>query len=249
MTDESGPIAEAAGPGLIIQDLHDLCATTLARSLDAKFDQWNAASYGLAADLDCWTKALESRPEQALYVTASGECILALLNNAQGQYRNGFKGLRLVLELVLQGIYLSVNLVTLKEWLSSQADTSWSSIHDPDKGVFAKRFCRAFFPELEPIVNEFKSLSETLYREMSESIHGNVPNRIPLPGRIEFDEATFALWHDKAATLRYIVNFTLTMRYAREFSDDQRATVEPAVTDQLNHIESVRGVFGGPVNE
>jgi hypothetical protein len=58
-----------------------------------------------------------------------------LLNNSQGQYRNAFKGLRLVLELILQGAYLSVYPVLLSEWLRSQADTSWQAILDPDNGV------------------------------------------------------------------------------------------------------------------
>ena len=149
--------AKIKGPGAIVRDLHDLCTASLARSFDTAYDALNANSYRLATDLDCWTKVLESRPEQALYAAASAEYILALLNNAQGQYRNAFKSLRLVLELVLQGVYLSVNLVTLREWLASQADTSWNAILDGDKGIFAKRFCRAFFPELDATINEFKN--------------------------------------------------------------------------------------------
>ncbi len=243
------PDAAEKGPGAIVQKLHDLCSAALAQSLDAKFDPLNASSYGLASDLDSWAQALASRPEQKLYVTASSEYVLALLNNSQGQYRNAFKGLRLILELVLQGAYLSVYLVSLNEWLNSQADTAWSGILDLDRGVFAKRFCRAFFPELEKYLDEFKALSETLYREMSECIHGNVPNKIPLPAKIEFDEPTFTLWHEKAGTLRYIVNFVLTMRYARELSEEQKAMVQAAITDQLNHVEGIRTMFGGPVTE
>jgi hypothetical protein len=174
--------------------------------------------------------------------------VLALLNNSQGQYRNAFKGLRLALELVLQGAYLSVNLIALNEWLTSQADTSWQAILDDDKGVFAKKFCLAFFPSLADSANAFKALAQTLYREMSECTHGNVPHRIPLPQKVEFHEPTFVIWHEKAATLRYILNFVLTVRYARSFNVEIQASLGPVITDQLNHLEAVRQMFGGPTS-
>ena len=245
----SGGGVEPGGGGVtkIIDDLHKHCSAAVIVSSDSKFDQINGASYGLAIDLDLWSKVLTGRPEHALYVAASNEFVMATLNNFQGQYRNAFKGLRLVLELVLQGVYLSVNLVLLAEWLSSQADTSWAAIKDDDNGVFSKRFSRAFFPELRDDVGQFKSLAETLFREMSECTHGNVPNRIPLPQKIEFDEPTFALWHSKAGTLRYVLNFCLTLRYMRGLSSDNQAEIARNISDQLNHIEPIRQVFGGPV--
>jgi hypothetical protein len=238
-------VAQEAGPSKIIKALHADCTTVINASSDSKYDQLNAASYGLADDFDLWNKVLAGRPEISLFETASSEYILGLLNNSQGQYRNAFKGLRLVLELVLQGAYLSVNLVTLAEWLKSQADTSWQMILDPNKGVFAERFCRAFFPALTDDVPAIKTLAETLYREMSECTHGNVPNRIPLPKTISFDEPTFLLWHEKTRTLRLIVNFMLAMRYVSDLSADARDMVRPMIMDQLGHFEPVRQTFGG----
>lgn len=240
--------AKPTGPEGIIKALHALCSSAVEKSLDAKFTALNAASYEFAGDLDSWVKALELRPEQQLYVAASSEYLVALLNCSQGQYRNAFKGLRLVLELVLQGAFLSVHLVSLYEWLNNQADTSWSRIVDGENGVFSKPYCRAFFPELEPSLDVFKPLSETLYREMSECTHGNIPNRIPLPPKIEFDEATFLLWHEKVTTLRYIVSFVLTMRYVKELSDAQSANMKDVIVDQLGQIESIRVFYGGPEN-
>lgn len=232
---------EAANPlRESIEKLHECCGKALAASLDEKFSKLNGASYSFSSDLDSWTSALEARPESVLYTTAANEYVLALLNNAQGQYRNAFKGLRLTLELLLQGIYLSVNLVVLNEWLTSQADTSWTAILDENKGVFAKRFSRAFLPEIVEDAGAFKILSETLYREMSECTHGNVPNRIPLPKTIAFDEKTFLLWHEKAETLRYIANFALTTRYLSSISADKRDTIYPVISDRLGHLESVR---------
>jgi hypothetical protein len=137
-----------SGPRKIIAGLHEHCSKTLQLSLDPKFDPQNGGSYGLASDIDCWTKVLNGRREHLLYVSASREYILALLSNCQGQYRNGFKGLRLVLELILQGVYLSANLVPLSEWLSNLRETTWATIIDRENGVLSRNFCQAFFPEL-----------------------------------------------------------------------------------------------------
>jgi hypothetical protein len=226
--------------GDIITQLHTCCSSALKSSLDDRFLSSNGASYAFATDLDVWNNALIGRPEQVLYLTAANEYVLALLNNAQGQYRNAFKGLRLSLELLLQGIYLSANLVILNEWLTSNADTSWTAIVDPDKGVFAKRFIRAFFPPAEEHAGTFDSLARTLYREMSECTHGNVPNKIPLPKTVEFDEATFALWHKKADTLRFVATFALTSRYFKSLAHSARKTLNPLVVDRLGHLESIR---------
>jgi hypothetical protein len=245
MSDQSNK-AEEHGPRSVFELLHERCDVALDKSFDVKFDALNGASYGLSTDLDLWNKALSGRAEKVLFASASNEYVLALLNNSQAQYRNAFKSLRLVLELTLQGLYLSAHLVTLNEWLTSHADTSWATLMDNEKGVFSRRYCRAFFPELIDNVGAFKGLSETLYREMSECTHGNVPNRIPLPNVIEFHEETFKLWHEKAETLRYVINFVLTLRYYNELNNDLRAILEPVIIGQLNHIEVIRQAFGGP---
>ena len=237
--------AQQAGPIKIIEALHADCSKAIKASSDAKYDQLNAASYGLATDLDLWGQLLSHRTEFPLYETASSEFLLALLNNSQGQYRNAFKGIRLVLELISQGVYLSTNLVILTEWLTSQADTSWQTILDPDKGVFALRFCRAFFPALSDDVATIKVLAQTLYREMSECTHGNVPNKIPLPKKIEFDEATFSLWHEKVLTLRLIVNFVFAMRYLNTFDRRAKGVIRLMLLDELGHLESIRQMLEG----
>ncbi|MDI1267054.1 MAG: hypothetical protein PS018_27700 [bacterium] len=224
----------------ILTRLHDCCTGTVNRSLADEFNAINGASYAYSSDLDHWITVLDGRPEKALYATAANEFALALLNNSQGQYRNAYKGLRLTLELVLQGVYLSANLVVLNEWLTSQADTSWSAIVDGDNGIFSKRFCRAFFPEVTDDAAAFGALSGTLYREMSECTHGNVPNKIPLPKTIEFNRSTFEMWHAKAETLRYISNFALTVRYYSSLSAEKKQRISPTILDQLGSVNQIR---------
>ncbi|MFZ5711869.1 MAG: hypothetical protein ACOY3N_03395 [Bradyrhizobium sp.] len=229
----------------IIEQLHERCTTTLRHSLEDQFSSSNGASYSFCLDLDNWISALEGKPEQALLKTAASELALAFLNNCQGQYRNAFKGLRLCLELALQAVHLSTNLVSLQEWLTSQSDTSWSAIIDEENGIFSKRFCRAFFPTAIDHAAPLRSLSQTLYREMSECIHGNVPNKIPLPSTISFDPDTFQLWHSKAATLRYIAIFALTVRYFAALDTDGKDKVRPAILEQLGTMQVFRNAIEG----
>jgi hypothetical protein len=234
------------GPKPIIDALHAECTKAVATSFEARFDQINGQSYGLASDLDVWVRVLSGRIEGELYATAAAEYVSSLLNVSQGQYRNSFKGLRLVLELILQGIYLSANLVLLEEWLGGEADTVWQAILHQENGIFARRFCRAFLADVIDEIDAFKSLAETLYREMSECTHGNVPKRIPLPTKVAFDEPTFQLWHQKAGTLRLLVNFALAMRYLEVLNDEEIGLIGPILMDQLGHLGAIRRRLGGP---
>lgn len=242
----SAPVDKKKGPRQIVEALHAACGKAVAASFDVRFDQENGQSYGLASDLDAWGRVLRDQVELQLYAAASAEYVSAFLNVSQGQYRNSFKSLRLVLELVLQGVYLSTNLVLLEEWLAGEADTNWQAILHQDNGIFAKRFCRVFMPDVVDEIDAFKTLADTLYREMSECIHGNVPDRIPLPAQVAFDEPTFQLWHKKVGTIRLLVNFVLAMRYFEELGEEELGLIGPILMDQLGHLSAVRRRLGGP---
>jgi hypothetical protein len=181
--------------------------------------------------------------ETRLIETASSEYVLAALNVCHGQYRNGFKGLRLVLELCLQSTYLSANLVLRAEWFKGEKDTVWANLVDPDNGPLSVRSCRGFFPALSEHVPHFRQLAQTLYRELSECIHGNVPNHIPLPTSLSFSQDTFDLWLSKAKSVRFLVHFAFTLRYLNDLSVAKRGAIEAAVTEQLGHIAAIRSAF------
>ena len=227
----------------VIRRLQDKCSDTLEKSLQ----EINAAnlgeSYLFACDLDAWKKAIDGELEIRLVETAANEYALAILNCCQGQYRNAFKGLRLVLELCLQSTYLSANLVLLAEWLKGEQDTIWATLINADTGPLSARACRAFFPDLLDHVENFRQIGQTLYRELSECIHGNVPNFIPLPASLEFSKDTFDLWHSKAKLVRLVVHFTFVMRYLNALPAMNRTLLETAVIDQLGHISAIRNAF------
>ena len=196
-------------------------------------------SYLFASELDAWRSAVEGAEAQ-LVQTASHEYVMSLLNVCQGQYRNGFKALRLVLELCLQSVYLSSNLVNRAEWLSGTQDTTWARLVDANDGPLSKKFCNAFFPEIGEHVAHFRALAQTLYRELSECIHGNVPIHIPLPESLSFSRESLELWHSKAGTLRFVISFALALRYLNGMPSLKRAPLREALLDLLGHIEPIR---------
>jgi hypothetical protein len=232
--------AKSADHRRILEELHSICTKTFSSSMDEKNNALLGKSFVFASDFDSWNKALAGRREHVLLISAAHELSVGMLCNAQGQYRNGFKSLRLVLELVLQAIYLSANLVPLSEWLSNARDTAWSALSNVENGVLSNNFAKAFFPELSEHVRGVNTLATTLYRELSECIHGNVPKHIPLPNELRFDEKTFELWHAKLETVRSIAIFALTMRYVPEMPRDVLNSVETSITEELGHLEAIR---------
>jgi hypothetical protein len=242
-TSEVAAAQPVMGAGAVIRRLHGQCSQTLDRLLQGENEARLAESYLFAGDLDAWKKAIDGELEVSLVETAASEYVLATLNVCQGQYRNGFKGLRLVLELCLQSTHLSANLVLRAEWLKGEQDTIWATLVDADKGPLSSRSCRAFFPDLSEHVGHFRQIGQTLYRELSECIHGNVPNYIPLPTSLEFSQETFDLWHSKAKLVRLVVHFAFALRYLNGLPAAKRSPLETAVTEQLGHIAAIRAAF------
>lgn len=229
-----------------LEQLNNVCTETLVASFNNGNAEMMNRSSGLCQDLSIWASVLRRYPESFLYTKAEQECMTALLNVAQGQYRNAFKCLRLVLELCLQGVYLSANLVELKEWLNNSSDTNWTKLKDPNYSPLGNRFCKAFFSELSPHSNNFLTMAATVYRELSEAIHGNVPNHIPLPESFVFCKEIFDIWHEKVETIRLVLTFCFCNRYLIDLDENDRLLIELIATEQLGHIESIRILFGGP---
>ncbi|WP_322045795.1 hypothetical protein [Paraburkholderia sp. J67] len=227
-------------PGAIVRSLHEQCAQVVAHSTRADNEALLGESYVFASDLDVWREAIAAGPSARMLTDAAAEYVMSMLNVCQGQYRNAFKGLRMVLELCMQSSFLSAHLVLREEWLKGKADTIWATLVDADDGPLSVRFGRAFFPELDGHITHFRQLCQTLYRELSECIHGNVPNHIPLPTGLVFSQESFALWHEKARLVRLVVHFSFALRHLKSIPASRRSDVAAVLLDQLGHIEAIR---------
>lgn len=226
-------------------DYQDACSHSLAEAFRPPNDRRIGESSLFISDLNQWRMCTCVGREEVLYAAAVHEYELAILNMTQSQYRNAFKSLRLVLELVIQGCYLSTHLIELNEWLGNARDTNWSLLLDPEKGPFSSRFADAFFPALRERTPIYSGMARALYRELSETTHGNVPNLIPLATHLGFDFDTFNLWHEKAESARTIMTFCLTVRYLQLLTDAEKLAIEQSVLKHLGHLEPIRASFGG----
>lgn len=234
----------AQSPVDVIRQLHSQCSDAITESLGAGNSMLLGEAYLFAADLALWRESISKNLESSLLDTATSEYILSILSAYQGQYRSSFKSLRLTLELCMQCSLLSADLVARSEWLSGKRDTYWSLITCEDNGPVSLRFCRAFFPELAEHAPHYRGIIQLLYRELSECIHGNVPSHIPLPSSIKYCEETLRLWHRKAAAVRLVINFALSLRFMKEIEPRMRAALYPVILDQLGHIAAIREASG-----
>lgn len=236
----STPAAAASSrQKLHVEHLHELCSNALEASLNSH--QAKIAKAGLlAGDIDTWRDAIGTRPEGRLLETAASELTLSVLNACQAQYRNAFKGLRLVLELCLQSCHLSANLLDSAEWLRGDKDTNWSALSNDVDGPLGIRFSKAFNPELAVHTPAFRSIATTLYRELSECIHGNLPKRISLTDTIHFNQETLDLWLKKAEILTNVCHFSLSLRYLNELTPEAIRKLRSPIGDSLGHISIIR---------
>lgn len=234
------------GIGQHLDQLQARSSSILIQTLKGDGAVQLAKSRHHAVELTLWSDKIANRREHELFRLAAVEHEYALLSLAQGHYRHAFKGLRLVLELSLQAIYLSVDEIALREWLQNRRDTSWAAITKDEDGIFSKPFAQAFFPELEIHLHHYKGLAKTIYRECSEAVHGNIPTSVPIPDQLIYSKSTAELWHQKSAAAIGVIHFATTMRYLKDFTQTDLTAMEPVLQERLGHIPQIREIFGGP---
>ena len=248
INDADGEIPVAKPAPLPVTDhyneMHSACGRILEESFSApERVSLQGQSHQFLAELEDWVQVIGSRPEAILIERAAHEYQFALLALAQGHYRHAFKGLRLVLELILQTVHLSAHTIDLLEWLDGRKDTVWSALVS-DGGVLSPRYSNVFFAEMKDQVQHFRAIAKKLYRECSETVHGNIPKLIPTPQKLEFSQESFNLWHEKAELLALTTTFVLTMRYLLHIPRDDALKLETALICRLGHISAVRNYFG-----
>ena len=226
--------------------LHSQCEQVSKLSLANNNLVLIAGSHQFATELAAWCEVTDIRNEVELLRSAALEYDFGHLALIQGHYRHAFKSLRLVLELILQAVYLSANELQLREWLDNRLDTYWKDIVDKQDGVFSPRFAKGFFHALEPHTQHYGSMAVSLYRECSESVHGNTPKHIPLPSTLAFDQNAFDLWHTKANTLRLIAHFALTLRYFGDLTDASKAKLSPYLAQQFAGKPEIKAALNIP---
>lgn len=199
-----------------------------------------AKGYNFIEDYDKWIENFEALDETVLYKYALMDYQHALLLVSQGLYRQAFNSLRFCLEHTCFGIYLSLNEYNFRKWKAGQLDVYWSSITGEDS-IFSKTFINLFAPELSHKATELITMAKSVYRECSEFTHGNYNITLLLSEELNYDEDLFAMWHEKADTIRYIITIMFFIRYKDYIEkNDLVGALENSIVEYIGTLPEVQ---------
>lgn len=215
--------------------------------LDAECIQELTKSYCFVSDISACAHSIRNCRESKLFNHALKEFQFGLFALNQGFYRHAFSALRLSFEMSLSAIEFSANEFSLRQWERGCHDINWGRITNVDTGIFSANFLRAFCSGVAERGPHFKSISEKVYRECSEYVHGNAVTHNLLPDDFKFSKECILLWCEKALTIHMIVLFAFFSRYLQEMKEADRKEIELPFLETLGHIKEVRITFGAAV--
>ena len=183
--------------------------------------------------------------EKNILNTVSSQLETSTLNASLGMYRQSFASLRLALEMGLAAAHFSVHKLDFQDWLAGRADIKWSLLIDDEEGVLSKRFTRAFFEEFTEDVSEYRSKAKTLYRELSEFVHGNNDTWIESGLELKYNEDLLKSYFQSIEVVAEVVLYVLCCRYLKSFSNVMLESME-FIPEEMKHVHYIREYFGGP---
>lgn len=187
--------------------------------------------------------ALGQRPEAHVLDAAVKEYQFALFALAAGRYRHAFVGLRLFFELMLVTVQFSAHEIDYRMWSQDSKDINWNALKDPQSGVFAVNFIKAFNEGFACHSKEYLAIAEHVYRECSEYVHGNAKTHVSLPAEITFNKDMCLSWHEKSKTMRMVIVFAFSARYLGYIDSEAQNKMESTILDVLGHLPIVQEIF------
>jgi len=192
-----------------------------------------------------FSECLFEKEEKKMLRTVAIQLETATLNLSLGLYRQAFSSLRLAFEMGLGLIHFSVNKLEHNEWLNGDNDIKWAKLINEDDGVLSKRFSRAFFSELEKIINEYNGKSKKVYREMSEYVHGNSDTWQQSGLNLKYNEELKNKYFELFKEVSEVLLFILNCRYLKSFNEEQIDSISEFLLEDLGHITAIREYLNG----
>lgn len=213
--------------------------TILESSLQENSIELLSTNHSFLHDFSIWLEVLANRPENIIFQNSIKELQISILSCSLGLYQQAFMGLRFFLERTLVAILFSATEIELNLWKLGERDTYWSELIDKDKGIFSQKFCKAFYPELKDEIKHFNVITQKVYRECSEYVHGNQNILDKIPKNIEYSEELFNEWNTKADIIKRIILFTLCLRYLKHFTKEDIKKVENTISEEFKSINEI----------
>ncbi len=210
---------------------------------DSETFSQHVASHSFLREVDVILKVVNGS-ERSIFLQAAREFQYSLEAVLCGSYRHAFLSLRLTLELFTAATYFSAHQMKLNLWMMGGDDLRWSTLNDPDKGVYSHNFTKAFNPDLGSYRSQYMNLATKVYHECSEYVHGNPSTHENTSEEVIYDRSKAQQFHDKVATIRICILFQFFVRYLGEMNKDHLKTVEFMAIDDFGHVPEIRQLFG-----
>jgi hypothetical protein len=202
-------------------------------------------NHSFISDYEKWLLVLKDRPEIDIFQNAVKEYQMALLSNNIGLYQQAFMGLRFFFERSLVAVLFSAKELDLNLWKMGDRDTYWAEITDNDNGLFSQKFCKAFFPELKDEIAHFKAISQKVYRECSEYVHGNKKVLGKIPSVLEYSEELLVEWNQKAEVINRVLLFVFCLRYLKALKEEGIKEISLSIQEEFKGINPIIDSING----
>jgi hypothetical protein len=181
--------------------------------------------------------------EKRILNTVSAQLESSNYNLMLGLYRQAFSSLRLALEMGLAAIYFSASKLEFHEWLDGRMDIKWSVLVHEENGVLSKRFTTAFFNEIGDEAEDYRNKATTVYRKLSEYVHGNNETWINGGIKLTYNENIFDKYCNYYKNVSEVILFAATCRYVKNFNESDRESLQ-FLPEEFSHIMEIRKLFG-----
>ena len=223
--------------------INDNCQTIFQETLA------DAASFGkvhhLSSCLFEFSENLVDKQESLLLRAVSSQIEASALSLSLGLYRQAFSSLRLALELGLGTVHFSLFKLEHHEWLLGKTDIKWSKLINEENGILSHRVSSAFFPELNEHVKEYNDKAGSVYRRLSEFVHGNYETWEKSGLVLKKNDDLISRYFHYLESVKEVLLFTLCCRYLKSLQTSQLESMQ-FISEDLGHVEPIRFLMGGP---
>lgn len=203
-------------------------------------------THDLINNLQTWYQLLKAKDASNMLLNAIEEIDISCLQMLQGIYRGAFASLRLSLKMFCGFIYFSSHNIDYVDWTKGNKDLQWSYLLDNENGILSVRFSKAYFEDLNKYVSNYQDRTRTLYRGLSEMVHGNYETWDYNNPTVLFNNVLRNKYFEYIETYYQICNFILSLRFLKSFSPNEIQEIETHIIDSVSHIEAIRILIGGP---
>lgn len=198
-------------------------------------------TYNFIYCLSEFSDLISDENEQMILKNVCPQLEMGLYCCSIGLYRQAFASLRLGFEIGMSTVYFSLNKLEYFEWIKGKNDIRWSTLTDVENGLFSKRVNSLFNNFDENVLNEYSIKAKSIYRDMSEHVHGNYTTWATI-AEVKYSSDSESTYLIAFKNVFDTLAFVLSCRYLRELDIFQKEKIE-LINERLGHIENIRKQF------